>query len=92
MVNLPTGSTARVKFVSFPTTHEVALLSRGNVIESAGAEINGGPVNPDAFAGPYFYVVELLNGFDVTRLECVWPDGRPSGMGGGIKTGKPPQH
>jgi hypothetical protein len=89
---VPTGSTARVRFVKFPKAPDTALLKKGKVVEGNGALIDGGVIAADAFDGPYSYEVDLLTPQGTTTLQCFWTDGAatlPVGMGGGDKSAGP---
>jgi len=89
----PPAATVRVRFVGFPGPNHVSLFQdERNVLEATGV-ITSGSVAGQAFAGRYFYLVELVEGDTVTNLTCSWTDGSDTlltGMGGGVQSGGPP--
>lgn len=89
----PPVAKVRVRFVGFPGPIHVSLFQdERNVLEATGV-ITSGSVAGQAFAGRYFYLVELVEGDTVTNLTCSWTDGSDTlltGMGGGVQSGGPP--
>jgi hypothetical protein len=89
----PPASLVRIRFVGFPAPDHVPLFEDGqNVLEATSGVIISGSVDGKAFAGPYDYLVELVEGDTVTKLTCFWTDDAKTlltGMGGGVQSGGP---
>ena len=90
----PPASKVRIRFVRFPDKDQVSLFTDGrNVLEAGTGVIASGSVAPEAFAGCYSYLVELVEGDKVTNLTCFWTNGSAQDstvMGGGVQSGGPP--